>query len=205
MSSNNKTSINNITYIVVHRWHSRRYQKLIVMKRRLCSRRINGATSRTFLFKTGRHLDFLRLFIRSSLLTPTRAQVTKRFKGARDSREQHICTLIAALVRWILAETLVKLLDLLLVDSSSIVFVLFSGFRGGYYVMSFPTPPLYPPPQCLCLLEIICLCSRQYVEISYPITSLIRKYSKKYPKLKWPMIVRVSWRPIHVTGKLVTR
>jgi len=148
MSSNNKTSINNITYIVVHRWHSRRYQKLIVMKRRLCSRRINGATSRTFLFKTGRHFDFLRLFIRSSLLTPlpTRAQVTKRFKGARDSREQHICTLIAALVRWILAETLVKVLDLLLVDSSSIVFVLFSGFRGGYYVMSFTYPSPLPSP-----------------------------------------------------------
>lgn len=62
MISDNKTSINDVTYHVVHRWHSRRYQKLIVMKRRSCSRRINGATSRTFLFETGRHFDFLRLF-----------------------------------------------------------------------------------------------------------------------------------------------
>ena len=63
MRSNNKNSMNNVTYVVVHRRHSGRYQKLIVMKRRLCSRRINGATSRTFLFETGRHFDFLRLFI----------------------------------------------------------------------------------------------------------------------------------------------
>lgn len=112
-------------------------------------------------------------------------------KGTYDSQEQHILHTDCVLVSWILVESLVKLPDLLLVDSSLIFFVLFCGLPSGYYVKCsfWHTPPLYPPPRQLCLLGIIS--SRQHAEKYYPITRLVRKYTKitRYWSGQWLFVL----------------